>query len=118
MVPRPPGLDFIGWFALWRCAHVIEFQGYRMSFVRHPSGLHAFVSQGKNTGQLLFPHRYKDGRFVVSMTRFERDYVRISGVDELLRRLEAGYSLRMSNPEAGITAPSLVEPEKIYRPVV
>lgn len=80
--------------------------------------LHAFVSRGEKAGQLLFPHRHDDGCFVVSMTRFERDYVRVAEPGDLLGWLEKGYSLRMSNPGAGIAAPSLISPSKIYRPVV
>lgn len=89
-----------------------------MTFIRHPSGLHAFVSRGTNAGTLLFPHRHGDGQFVVSPTRFEKDYERVAKESELLAWLERGYSLRMSNPEAGITGPSLIAPANIYRPIV
>ena len=79
--------------------------------------LHAFVSSGKHAGAVLYPHLHRDGTYVVSMSRFERDYVRIEDPTELLSWLEKGYRLRMSNPEAGVSAPSLIEPRGIYRPV-
>lgn len=80
--------------------------------------LHAFVSRGQHAGKLLYPHRHRDGAYVVSKTRFERDYIRVIDHDELLDWLQKGYRLRMSNPDAGIAAPSLIEPSAIYRPVV
>lgn len=80
-------------------------------------GLHAFVSRGTNLGELLFPHKHDDGCYVVSKTRFEDDYVRLANETEILPWLEKGYGLRMSNPDKGITAPSLISPESIFRPV-
>ena len=82
------------------------------------SYLHAFVSRGTNTGKILFPHRHEDGSYVVSRTRFEKDYVRLTSESEILDKLEEGYGLRMSNSDEGVTAPSLVMPGSIYRPVV
>ena len=79
--------------------------------------LHAFVKRGANVGALLFPHRHIDGAFVVSMTRFERDYVRVRFESDILGWLEKGDKLRMSNLDSGITAPSLIEPKSIFRPV-
>lgn len=80
--------------------------------------LHAFVSRGANAGELLFPHQHEDGTYVVSKTRFEDDYVRLSRLVEILPWLEKGYGLRMSNPAKGIKAPSLIMPESIFRPVM
>lgn len=82
------------------------------------SGLHAFIRRGPNTGTLLFPHRHRDGCYVVSKTRYEKDYVRLSSVLEVIEHLEKGFSLRMSNPDEGVNSPSLIEPEKIYRPIL
>jgi hypothetical protein len=79
--------------------------------------LHAFVSRGPNAGTLLYPHKHEDEAYVVSMTRFERDYIRVTDPDDLLGWLEKGYRLRMSNPAAGVPAPSLIAPSAIYRPV-
>jgi hypothetical protein len=80
--------------------------------------LHAFVSRGPKAGTLIYPHKHEDGAYVVSMTRFERDYKRIFNPSELLGWLEKGYRLRMSNPPAGVAAPSLIAPSSIYRPVL
>ncbi len=80
--------------------------------------LHAFVSRGANLGELLFPHKHDDGSYVVSKTRFKDDYVRLAKETEILPWLEKGYGLRMSNLDKGITAPSLISPESIFRPVV
>lgn len=81
-------------------------------------GLHAFVSRGSRSGELLFPHKHEDGSYVVSKTRFEIDYIRVTRESEILPWLEKGYSLRMSNPANGIAAPSLIKPESIFRPVI
>lgn len=78
--------------------------------------LHAFVMRGKNAGLMLFPHRHEDGKYVVSKTRFEKDYERVEA-HEVLPMLEKGYGLRMSNAAEGITAPRLIVPESIFRPV-
>jgi hypothetical protein len=80
--------------------------------------LHAFVTRGQKIGTLLYPHKHRNGSYVVSMTRFEKDYIYLQDQSELLSWLEKGYRLRMSNKDAGIAAPSLIEPSKIYRPVV
>jgi hypothetical protein len=79
--------------------------------------LHAFVSRGPKAGTLLYPHKHEDDAYVVSMTRFERDYKRVTDPADLLGWLEKGYSLRMSNPHAGVKSPSLIVPAAIYRPV-
>jgi len=78
--------------------------------------LHAFVGRGKNKGTLLFPHKHEDGKFVVSPSRFERDYLRVNE-GQILGWLEKGLKLRMSNPKEGISAPSLIAPESIFRAV-
>ncbi|MEP3013440.1 MAG: hypothetical protein ABJO65_03435 [Hyphomicrobiales bacterium] len=79
--------------------------------------LHAFVSRGKHSGALLFPHLHEGGTYVVSITRYEADYIHLNDVHDILLWLEKGYRLRMSNPDIGIRAPSLIKPEAIYRPV-
>jgi hypothetical protein len=80
--------------------------------------LHAFVARGPGKGTQLFPHRHEDGAFVVSSTKFERDYVRVTDEADLLALLEAGLKLRMSNPADGASAPRLISPDRIFRPVV
>jgi hypothetical protein len=79
--------------------------------------LHAFVARGQHAGKILYPHLHADGSYVVSKTRFEKDYVRIEDAKDLVRWLERGYRLRMSNRELGVAAPSLIHPKAIYRPI-
>ncbi len=86
--------------------------------VENPTNIHAFVARGKNSGSLLYPHRYPDGRFVVSPTKSEQDYVFVDDYSQLLDWLERGFGLRMSNPACGITSPSFIKPENIFRPVI
>ena len=64
--------------------------------------IHATVSRGKNLGKSLFPHRHRDGAYVVSKTRFKKDYVRLQKIDDVINYIENGYSLRMSNKREGI----------------
>jgi hypothetical protein len=78
--------------------------------------LHAFVNRGKNKGELLFPHKHEDGKFIVSPTRYEKDYIRVEE-EQILRWLEKGLKLRMSNPNKGISAPSLISRESVFRAV-
>ena len=73
-----------------------------------PPHLHAFVSRGPKVGTILYPHKHRDGSYVVSMTRFEKDYIQVEDCNDLLGWLEKGYRLRMSNKD---------EPGAIYRPV-
>jgi hypothetical protein len=79
---------------------------------------HAFVRRGPQKGIKLFPHRHEDGAFVVSKTRFEKDYVRLQSEGLILPWLEKGYGLRMSNPDEGIASASLIKPGSIFRPVL
>ena len=79
--------------------------------------LHAFVARGPKTGTILYPHLHTDGCYVVSKTRFEKDYVRVADLADLLSWLERDYKLRMSNRHLGVPAPSLIHPKAIYRPV-
>jgi len=65
----------------------------------------SMVSRGKNSGVRLFPHRYKDNRYRVSLGD-EGPYIPIPSY------LANGYSLRMSNG-AEIHNPSLISPESI-----
>ena len=70
-------------------------------------GLSYIVSRGECTGEILTPHRHEDGKYVASMTRFEKDYIRVETVRELGILVQHGCSVRMSG--AG-SAPSLISP--------
>ncbi|MCW5772401.1 MAG: hypothetical protein KIT16_12240 [Rhodospirillaceae bacterium] len=73
------------------------------------------VTRGRGAGTVLFPHVHEDGTYVVSKTRFEKDYVRTSSLADAIRRVKSeGYSLRMSNPaHATHRAPSLIAPASL-----
>ena len=73
------------------------------------SDLHYVVRHGKATGTVLRPH-IQDGCYIVSPTRFERDYIRVPVHQPLEPHLGRGLSLRMSAP--GV-APSLISPSSI-----
>jgi hypothetical protein len=77
--------------------------------------LYAVIARGKNKGIKLYAHRHEDGMYVVSPTRFERDYVRVPSKEGLAERLSKGYRLRMSNSVAGVSAPSLIRLTSISR---
>lgn len=76
--------------------------------------LQATVKRGKAIGTILKPHIHSDGMYVVSMTRFERDYIRVSSEVELSDWLAKGYRIRMSNPSVpNHKSPSLIAPASI-----
>lgn len=72
------------------------------------------VKRGSAVGTVLRPHRHADGTYVVSMTRFERDYIRVASEDDLAEWVDRGYRVRMSNPDvASHRSPSLIAPASI-----
>ncbi len=76
--------------------------------------LFSIVKRGKAAGTILTPHLHKDGCFVVSLSRFEKDYVRLTEESELMEWVSKGYSARMSNPSVKLhRSPSLIVPGSI-----
>lgn len=76
--------------------------------------LHAVVKRGKAIGTILTPHVHEDGAFVVSRTRFEKDYIRVWHEVDLPAWIAKGYKLRMSNPSIkNHQSPSLITPTSI-----
>ena len=73
----------------------------------------AKVVRGKNIGVPLRPHLHSDGTYVVSNTRFEKDYIRTTNLKEVAAHIKKGFSVRMSNPEFGVSAASLISPGAI-----
>ena len=65
------------------------------------------VSRGKNQGKILTPHKFKDGLYVVSKTRFKIDHINVSSIREVYEYLKKGYRVRMGNAEHKIS-PSLI----------
>ena len=78
------------------------------------ANLRYVVKRGKGIGTVLTPHKHEDGSFVVSPTRFERDYIRVTSLDDVREWVRKGYSLRMSNQSsASHRSPSLISPASI-----
>lgn len=73
----------------------------------------ATVKRGQYAGKSLFPHKHKDGTYVVSSTRFEKDYIYVHTLEEVKNHILEGFSVRMSNPSEGINASSLIAPSAI-----
>jgi hypothetical protein len=68
------------------------------------------VKDGRGAGTALTPHVHRDGCYVVSMSRFDADYVRVPVGEPLLPWVQRGFSVRMSAPGR---APSLIHPSSI-----
>lgn len=65
------------------------------------------IERGSNRGAVCTPHRYPDGSFAVSPTRFQKDQVSVWSLEEVAAKLHAGYHVRVSNRDLK-TGPSLV----------
>ena len=44
---------------------------------------HFIVQRGKTAGTVLYPHVHADGCYIVSPSRFEKDYVRVRSINEV-----------------------------------
>lgn len=67
------------------------------------------VNRGDEVSVVLTPHKYGDGKYVASMTRFEKDYVKVETLGELRTLAKHGFRIRMSNAKsAKHRAPSLI----------
>lgn len=71
----------------------------------------AKISRGASKGETLLPYRNKQGQYIVSPTRFERDQIYVSTLAEVVAHLEQGLKLRMAPISGG--APSLISPAAI-----
>ena len=67
--------------------------------------LAAQVKHGSAAGTRMVPHRYADGTYVASPTRFKVDQVHVGSIEALIDCWQQGYGIRMSNGLGG--APSL-----------
>lgn len=70
------------------------------------------MKSGKNAGAIHTPHKYDDGTFVVSKTRYEKDYIHVASLVEVSAYLDKGYRVRVSNPTTR-KSPSLVLKESV-----
>lgn len=78
--------------------------------------LSCVVRRGRGAGTLLTPHRHGDGMYVVSLTRFARDYVRVRDIEQVMDWARRGYNVRMSNAMSEChRSPCLVCPDNIDR---
>ena len=76
--------------------------------------LRTTVQRGKEPGITLAPHRYADGCYVASPTRFKCDYIWVASLTELIALWKRGYKIRMSMPASNYhKSPSLIEPAAI-----
>ena len=76
--------------------------------------LHFKVKRGNAVGTILRPHVHADGCFVVSMTRFQKDYIRVGSGSDLSDWVAKGYRVRMSNVDVrNHRSPSLIAPNSI-----
>jgi hypothetical protein len=60
--------------------------------------LRCIVKRGRSVGTILTPHLHEDNHYVVSFTRYEKDYQRLKDERDLPDWVAKGYSVRMSNP--------------------
>lgn len=73
--------------------------------------IHARVSRGDLKGEIVRLHRHANGTYVVSPTRFERYYIRVSTLEEVAAHIRKGLKCRMSSSRA--MAPRLFSPASI-----
>ncbi|WP_323760483.1 hypothetical protein [Maricaulis sp.] len=68
-------------------------------------------SRGADAGLLLEPIRDKNGKFIVSETKFAEDYIFVDTLQDVVEHIRAGYKVRMKSPRGG--PPSLISPSSI-----
>lgn len=71
----------------------------------------AKVSRGPQKGEIVTPHRHEDGTYVVSPTRFEKDYIRVASLEDFASQIQKGFKGRMSSP--AVKRPRLFSPKSI-----
>jgi len=79
---------------------------------RTPPDFFAVKSSGQHKGMFLYPHRYADGSYVATTSRYSTDYIYIEHLDELSALVRLGYGARMSNPALS-QGPSYIAHSKI-----
>lgn len=84
------------------------------SKAEHMRKLRYVVKRGRSVGTILTPHLHEDNHYVVSLTRYEKDYQRVKDEKTLLDWVSKGYSVRMSNTSVkSHRSPSLITPGSI-----
>ncbi|MTI13005.1 hypothetical protein [Sansalvadorimonas verongulae] len=69
------------------------------------------VKRGKKAGSVYVPHK-QNGKYVVSKTRFQDDYIFVDTYEDILNHLKKGYKVRVSDPTTK-SSPSLVNYESL-----
>ncbi|GAA4650992.1 hypothetical protein GCM10023116_32750 [Kistimonas scapharcae] len=65
------------------------------------------ITRGKKAGTVCEPHKTQAGKFVVSKTRFQEDYIYVDTYEEILDHLKKGFKVRVSDVNTK-RSPSLV----------
>lgn len=65
---------------------------------------YSLISAINENGKKVFPHKYPDGNYVVSKTKFKKDYIYLDDLVDIPAFLESGYQLRMSDGRKGSKA--------------
>ncbi len=71
------------------------------------TAIYSTISSGPDTGKHLLPHLHRDGFYVASTSRFEKDYVKVKTLEELEALIRAGYGARLKAPDS-LNAPSII----------
>jgi len=71
----------------------------------------AQVSRGPQKGEIVTPHQHEDGTYVVSPTRFKKDYIRVVTLEDFASQIRNGLNGRMSSPV--VRGPRLFSPKSI-----
>ena len=66
--------------------------------------------RGQYAGKVFYPHRTKDGRYIVSPDRFAKNYRYVETAEEIIESVKQGLSVRMS---AQSGPASLVSPKNL-----
>lgn len=72
----------------------------------------AQVSRGVHRGEMLYPHRYSNGGYVVSSSKFSRDYHFVYTLSDVRDAVHRGLSVRMSGDKV-CKSPRLISPISI-----
>jgi len=75
------------------------------------SNIRAKKKGGDFDGEYIFPHKYNDGAYVASSSKYDVDYIRVD-IDELEALVKVGYGTRMSSPDI-LQPPSHIESKSI-----
>ncbi|WP_350575856.1 hypothetical protein [Pseudomonas sp. HY2-MNA-CIBAN-0224] len=79
---------------------------------RAPPQFFAVKNSGQHKGMFLYPHRYADGSYVATTSKYATDYIYIEHLDDLSALVRSGYGARMSNPDLK-QGPSYIAHSKI-----